>query len=86
MHSGGMNRHKSLLIIFIAIFIGVVIFEVVKTYLFPNLDYWQSELITIGFSSSVAMSIGYFTLKKFEKIITLQKKTERLLRKAKKDA
>jgi len=81
-----MNIHKMLAIIFLAIVVVVVLFEALKTYFFPNLGYWESELITIIFSASAAIVAGYFTLKKFEKIINLQKETEKRLLKAKIEA
>ncbi len=67
-------------------FVGVSIFEVLKSFLFPDLTYWGSELITIGFSCTVALLIGYFTLIKFEKILILQRQTEIQLQKTKEEA
>ncbi len=63
-----MNRHKVLLIVFAAAFAGMAVFESIKQFILPNIGLWQSHVITIGFSSAIALLVGYFTLKKYEEL------------------
>ena len=55
------NLKASLLVVFLCTLAVMTIFEVVKQILNPGITVWESHIITILFTSCIAIIIAYFT-------------------------
>lgn len=53
-----------LFIVALVVFCGMFLYELLKTYILPELTIWQSHIITIVFSTIVATSASYLILKR----------------------
>jgi two-component system phosphate regulon sensor histidine kinase PhoR len=49
-----------------ATFVAMLVYEVAKQFLFPSITIWQSHLVTIVFSSTVATIAAFFVLRRYE--------------------
>ena len=47
-------------------FIGMTMFEVVKQFIFPDIGIWESHIMTIVFTTMIAVMASYFALKKYQ--------------------
>jgi len=47
-------------------FICMTLFEVVKQFIFPDIGIWESHIMTIFFTTAVAVIAAYIALKKYQ--------------------
>jgi PAS domain S-box-containing protein len=56
-----ISRKVSLLVVFLGTLAVMTIFEIVKQILNPRISVWESHIVTILFTSCLAVIIAYFT-------------------------
>ncbi|ACF13284.1 hypothetical protein Ctha_0816 [Chloroherpeton thalassium ATCC 35110] len=47
-------------------FIGMTLFEVFKQFIFPDIGIWESHMMTIFFTTTIAVFASYMALKKYQ--------------------
>ncbi len=71
---------KYLLVIFVSMMVCLFVYELIKQLAFPHITIWQSHTVTIVFGSVIAVMIGHFVLKGFEKLYRQKEERENLYR------